>query len=103
MMVDLACAKGVFDGSGDENGKEDRMGEWRVVGSHSLQFRMTLDRSVTDFEMHPHSLGHGFLSKVRWNAMRRKEEPLMEAWERDFEAVLARIRRRGCLWWQLMM
>ena len=64
------------------------MGEWRVARSHSLQFRMLLDKSVTDSEMHPHSLEHGFPPKVRRRAMRRKEEPLMEAWERNFEAVL---------------
>ena len=81
--------KGVFGGSGDGDGKEDWMREWRVVGSHSLQFRMSLDISVTNSEMHPHSLGHGFPPKVRRRTTRRKEDPLMEAWERDFEAVLA--------------
>ena len=95
------------------------MGEWRVVGSHSLQFRMSLDRSVTDSEIHPHSLGHGFPPKVRRRAMTRKGDTLMEAWERDFEDVLAlrccllyadfqstletQMRRRGCLWRQLMI
>ena len=49
--------------SGDGDGKEDWMGEWRVVGSHSLQFRMSLDKSVTDSDIYPHSLGHGFPPK----------------------------------------
>ena len=70
-MVSLAWAKGVFDGSGDGDGKEDWIGEWRVVGFHSLQFRTSLDRSVTDSKIHPHSPWHGFPPNVRQRAMRR--------------------------------
>ena len=65
MMVGLSWVKGIFDGRGDGYGKEDWVGEWRVAGSYSLQLMMLLDKSITDSEMHPHSLGHGFLPKVR--------------------------------------
>ena len=47
----LDRTKGVFDDSGEGDGKKDWMGEWRVVRSHSLQFRMSLERSVTDSEI----------------------------------------------------
>ena len=79
-MLGLAWVKGIFDGSGDGDGdgEEDWMGEWRVTESHLLQLRMSLDKSVIDLEMHPHSLGQGFPPKVRRRAMRRKEELLME-------------------------
>ena len=43
---------------------------------------------MTDSEMHHHSLGQDYPPKVRQRAMRRKEELLMDAWERDLEAVL---------------
>ena len=63
--MDLAWVKGMFDGSGHGDEKEGWMEEWRVAGYYSLQFRMLLDRSVTDSEMHPHSLGQGLPPNVR--------------------------------------
>ena len=49
---------------------------------------MSLEGSVTKSEMHPDSLGQGFPTKVRQRAVMRKEEPLMDAWESELEAIL---------------
>ena len=78
----------MVDGSVDGGGKKDWMGEWRMAGSNSLKLRMLLDRSMTDSKMYPHSLGQGLTPNIRQRAMRRKEEPLMDACERDLEVIL---------------
>ena len=54
-------------------------------GSYSLQLRMSSERSVTDSEMYPYSLWQGLPPKVIRRAMSRKEESLMDAWDRDLE------------------
>ena len=38
----------MFDGRGDGDVKKYWKREWMVVGPHSLQFRILLDKSVTD-------------------------------------------------------
>ena len=43
---------------------------------------------MTDSKMHPNLLGQGSPPKVRQRSMRRKQNLLMDAWERDLEAVL---------------
>ena len=65
------------------------VGNKTFSGFHSLQCKISVAKSATGSEMHPHSLGHGLPPNVSRSAINRKMTLLMTACVNDFVAVAA--------------
>ena len=87
-IVDFACVKGVSSDSGERIGNLCCSGACNVDGSHSLQLRISVARSVTGSEIHLHSLGHGLPPKVRRSDINSSHIPSIQICVRDLTAVI---------------